>query len=557
MTALQSPAVPETSPAPSAAPMPARRSWFVSALNTVPTIVTLGLLGSVAWFGHHWGWKLPKSTELRAATTASAEKGEEWCSSHNVPEKICVECNKEKTPYCKVPRWCKEHGVYECPTHHTELAQAATVKLPQYDTVAAINLMDRTENNSRCKKFLRLIQFESVEAFDKMGVDVDVVSERPMLESLRVNGELGYDQKQLAHLSTRSAGSVWKVFKQLGEEIKAGDVLALVDAAEVGKAKSELSRSIVHWQLRKKTYDSLKNSTGIVPERQVREAESALEEAQIAIVSAQQALVNMGFKLPDGLSGLDASRLTRTLQCLGIPNELCEELGQSRTMTMNLIPIIAPQDGIIVEMDVVAGEVVQPEKVLLTLADLDQMWLTLHVRQEDSALLSPNQKVLFKPDGSKKEIEGRITFISPAVDDQTRTLKVRAVLANEDRKLKANGFGSGQIILREEPKAVTVPIEALQSDGDCQIVFVRDKGFLKGNAPKVFYARQVRVGAANDTHVELLAGVLPGEVIATKGSASFRAELLKSSFGEGCCGGHSHSHGGQESKGGGHAGHEH
>ncbi len=70
------------------------------------------------------------------------------------------------------------------------------------------------------------------------------------------------------------------------------------------------------------------------------------------------------------------------------------------------------------------------------------------------------------------------------------------------------------------------------------VVFVRDKNFLKDGSPKVSHTRQVRPAARTDTHVELLAGVLPGEVVASKGIASLRAELLKSGIGEGCCGHH-------------------
>ena len=88
-------------------------------------------------------------------------------------------------------------------------------------------------------------------------------------------------------------------------------------------------------------------------------------------------------------------------------------------------------------------------------------------------------------------------------------------------------------MLREEPQAVTVPKEAVQWDGDCNVVFVRDKNFLKDGSPKVFHIRQVRPAAKNETHVELLAGVLPGEVVATKGSAALRGELLKNNLGAG------------------------
>ncbi|HLQ44200.1 MAG TPA: hypothetical protein VK137_05695, partial [Planctomycetaceae bacterium] len=181
-------------PGPAAAPTggslasTTQRSLFGKLLNFVPTLFTFGLLAAVGFFGHHFGWKMPKASELRGATVA--EKKPNWCSEHNVPEDQCVDCNKKLLEFCEKPRWCKEHGVSECPTHHPELAQVAgEPKLPQYDTVAAINLFDRPENNSRCLRFLRRIQYESAEVFEKMGIDVDVVTERPMIESLRINGE--------------------------------------------------------------------------------------------------------------------------------------------------------------------------------------------------------------------------------------------------------------------------------------------------------------------------------------------------------------------------------
>lgn len=517
------------------------RRWFRRLWDSIPALLTFGMLAIVGWFGHHHGWRLPKASELRGDVTASRDA--EWCAEHGVPEAICVECNAKLMPKIEKPRWCLEHGVSECPTCHPELAQVTgDLKLPQYDTVAAIHLFDRTENNSRCQKFLRRIQFESLEAFDKSGIDVDVAFERPMTESLRLNGEIDFDQSQVAHLSSRVPGTVFRVFRRLGDLVRAGDVLALVDSLDVGKAKTSLSKSLIHWDHTLRTLASVRKNVDVIPRQQLREVEHDAEEAELEVVTAQQALINLGFEVPTGLNKQDAQQLTRTLQCLGLNEDLCEKLTAKGSMTMNLIPIIAPQDGIIVEMDVVAGEVVRPERSLLTLANLNPMWLTLHVKQEDSGRLSLGQKVKFRPDGGNREVEGQLSFISPSIDEQTRTIKVRVVLDNQDHGLKANSFGTGWIVLREESKAITVPVDALQSDGDCQIVFVRDKEFLRKDSFKVFHARQVRVGARNDTHVELLAGVLPGEVVASKGSASLRAELLKSAFGEGCCGGHGHAH---------------
>jgi cobalt-zinc-cadmium efflux system membrane fusion protein len=91
--------------------------------------------------------------------------------------------------------------------------------------------------------------------------------------------------------------------------------------------------------------------------------------------------------------------------------------------------------------------------------------------------------------------------------------------------------------LRSEPHAVVVKREAVQSTAGSQFVFVRDKDYQKADHPKVFHVRQVRTGARDDEFVELLAGVLPGEVVATSGSPALLAQLLRSSLGDGCgCG---------------------
>ena len=117
------------------------------------------------------------------------------------------------------------------------------------------------------------------------------------------------------------------------------------------------------------------------------------------------------------------------------------------------------------------------------------------------------------------------------------------IVFSPDGSLLANTFGTGQIVIRaearkgpddaEEKDAIVVPTEAIHWEGDCHIVFVRDKNFLEPNGLKVFQVRTVRPGVINGPYTEILAGVLPGEIIATKNSASLRAELLKNNLGAG------------------------
>jgi membrane fusion protein, heavy metal efflux system len=89
------------------------------------------------------------------------------------------------------------------------------------------------------------------------------------------------------------------------------------------------------------------------------------------------------------------------------------------------------------------------------------------------------------------------------------------------------------VILRSEPDAIVIPIEALQWDGSCHVVFVRDKAWFRKESPKLFHTRSVRPGAKTGAYTEIIAGVLPGEVVATIGSDVLRAQLLKNNLGAG------------------------
>jgi RND family efflux transporter MFP subunit len=204
------------------------------------------------------------------------------------------------------------------------------------------------------------------------------------------------------------------------------------------------------------------------------------------------------------------------------------------TKTASLIPVRAPYEGVLVASEVVAGEVVDVARTLFTVSDPNRMWLMLNVRQEDAKYVRPGLPVRFHADNGDRELSGQVVWISPAVDEQTRTLKVRVSIANEDAALRDKTFGSAQIALREEPNAIVVPRDAVQSTPDAHFVFVRDKNYFDEKSPKFFHVRQVRIGAREGQYVELLAGALPGEVIASKGSNVLLAQLLRSNLGAGC-----------------------
>jgi len=510
-----------------------RRRWWTTALNAVPNLVVFSLLGGVMYVGHHTGWKLPKMSELMGATTVAAD---DWCAEHLVPESECIECRTDLLPKGKPIGFCREHGVSECVTCHPELAQVkGEPQLPKYDTVQALALVSRPENNSRNTMHTSRVQFSSAESVAKVGIDVDVVQERPMLDAISANGELMFDPTRVGHLSPRVPGTVAVVFKTVGDEVAAGEILALVDAAQVGQAKSQFLQAVVQLQLRKTTVERLRPiaNSGAVPQKSVIEADAALQEAEVALLSTHQALVNLGFDIPEGLEARAPRTLADELRFLDIPTSVVAVL-PAGAKTANLIPVRAPYDGVLLASEVVAGEVVDTSKTLFTVSDPRRMWLVLNVRQEDAKHVRRGLPVRFHSDNGDQSVTGQIAWISPAVDEQTRTLRVRVAIDNEDGMLRDKTFGTGQIVLREEPNAIAVPRDAVQSTPDASFVFVRDKNYFDENSPKFFHVRQVRLGARDGQYVELLAGVLPGEVIASQGSNVLLAQLLRSNLGAGC-----------------------
>lgn len=503
------------------------------------TLAVVAVLSGIALWGHFNEWKLPKFSAL----TSNAKPEEQlWCIAHNVPEEGCIECNSKLVAPAPKYGWCEEHGLAQCVLDHPDLAQLPTTPVIASEDFArarrALDLRPRVENNSLCPSYERRIQFASAAAMEKAGVDIAVVVRRPIIEAVVANGEVVYDQTHSAHLASRVLGTAWRVERQVGDRVQKGDVLALIDAAEVGRAKSELLQAIAQLRLRETNVKRLSTlaGDGAVAARAVREAEASLQEGQIRLLAAQQALVNLGLPSPsDEISSLPTDEIAKEIQLLGLPAEVVSTLDVAST-TSNLFPLIAPMDGLIVNRDVVPGEVVDTTKLLFEVADVSSMWLMLDVRQEDAKYVSVGQPVLFRGSDNRTdpEIQGEVRWISTSADNQTRTVKMRVDLPNVDGRLRANTFGTGRIVLREEPQSLVVPSEAVHSDGDCSFVFVRDKNFLKEGSPKYFHVRQVRPGVKSGDTTEIIAGVLPGEIVASKNSTILAAQLLKNNLGAGC-----------------------
>lgn len=549
-----------------------KRHALLGFLRHIPTLLVLGALAAIAYWGHHTGWRMPKFADVTGHQTVAAS--EDWCTEHNVPDSVCIACHPELAGG-NVADWCKEHGVAEsrCTVCHPEILVKGVAGdwcrehgVPEsgctlcHEEIAALGLSADLEQGSKatattaattqkirplpdfsfalpvptapgkdpktCQTHARKVQFASVEAIKKAGVKLARVSEAPMTQTLTATAEIGYDRSLIAQVPPRVSGTAWRVFKDLGQPAKKGELLMLVEAAEVGKAKAELLETAASADARGKIVERLEASAkaGFRTTAELQEAQAALKEVQVRSYTARQALIALG--LP--LSKQEADNPTeKGLQFLGLPEETVKEWNREPT-TGNLLPVYAPQDGIITARNVVTGEGVEANKPLFTITDTRKMWMTLDLPSEQATRAKLGNTVRFQPDISPAlAIPGQIDWISTAIDDQTRTVKMRAIVDNADGHLRANTFGSAAITIRQVSSAIVVPDEAIQWEGCCFVVFVR-------LSDTIFQTRKVRLGAKANGMTEVMVGVLPGEVVANAGSHVLTAEILKSSLGAGC-----------------------
>jgi cobalt-zinc-cadmium efflux system membrane fusion protein len=497
---------------------PIRRG--VAALaRLVPTVLVAAALGGLFYWGSQTNWTAPKisavarwlgldagddddekkppAKEPDAKEPDAAKRA--WCEKHNVPDEQCVICHPELAAKTATPAEMKPVAVAFDPS-----------ALPTHDPRG-------------CKLLTAKITFASPEAVQTAGLRVAAVREQPLATTVTAAAELDYDPDRLAKLSPRAAGVVVRVLRDRGEPFKAGDVLVLIDAAEVGKAKADYLWAVAQLQTRTRAREAMQ--AGTVPDKTIREADAALREARLHLYTTHQALTGLGFAVRDEeFAALSVEDLERKVQFLGLPPDLTASLPTSTT-TANLLPVTAPFDGEIIDRTVVAGEVVNARQVILTVADPREMHAHLDVSPNAAAVIKLGQEVEFHADGDTRAVaRGKLNWISPAVDEKTRLLHLHGEFDNPDGRLKAKAFGTAAITVRTATKAVVVPEEAVQWEGCSHVVFVR-YGELE------YRTRRVNLGQRQGGVVEVLSGVVPGEVVVTTGSHVLKSELLKDRLG--------------------------
>ena len=317
---------------------------------------------------------------------------------------------------------------------------------------------------------------------------------------LTAPGTIVPDANRIARVAAKVVGTVAELNKRLGDTVQKGEVVATLDSREVAEAKSEFISGQVNVDLQKTLFEREQAlfEKKITAEQQFLRARQTFTEAQLRSELARQKLfaLNVGEQ--------EVASLSR------------------QTLALQRYEIKAPMSGRVVERLVDLGAPVGGEgqaKELYVLADLSSVWVELSVSTSDLGVVQEGQRVAISGGPGGKTSEARIVFISPMLNQETRSARVIAEIDNKDLTWRPGSYVTAQILVEEQTVDLRVPRSALQTIAGESVLFVRTAdGFEK---------REVALGAGDDQSVEIVFGLDAGENIAVANSFVLKAELGK------------------------------
>ena len=355
----------------------------------------------------------------------------------------------------------------------------------------------------------------SAAAIAEAGIAIWRVQPVDLEHLLPLNGSVGYDENRLLDVAANVPGRVARILVDLGQRVDRGAPLVEIESVELGRAREEYLTELAAWNASTRAYERAKKLVEAraisVGEFQTREADYLAKKA--ALEAAERALHLYGES--DG----DVARLRASAE----PDQSDADLiGAPR------IVLRAPFAGRVIERQVTPGAQVEAMKPLLTLTDLSTVWVFLQVYEKDLALLREGLPVTLRTEAYPQEsFHGRLDFLGSVVDPSTRTVRVRATVANQSEKLRPGMFVKAQV---EVPKPqselhviLAVPQSALQTLEGRTCVFTEIE-------PGVFERRLVETGHTFEGFPELLAGVRAGDAIATEGSFVLKSEFARATL---------------------------
>lgn len=312
---------------------------------------------------------------------------------------------------------------------------------------------------------------------DAIPVSVATIQETPLDRVLPITGTLA--PKSEALIAAQVEGQVEATLVDFGASVKKGQELARVDTASYEALANQAAANL---QKAKANAQDARQNLARVRELQQSRISSA-SELDTAVAREAAALAEVAAS--EAAEAIAKLNLTRSI-------------------------VRAPFDGSVSERIATAGDYVRIGSPLFRIVDDSELKFIVQAPERNASDVKVGQPVKFEVDAwPGVTFEGKVYLISPAVSTDTRGFRVGALIANKDGRLKANTFARGEIILATQVPTPMVPLEAVVSFAGVTKVF--------GIADDTARAREVKLGRVKDGLQEVLAGLRPGEVVATTG----------------------------------------
>jgi cobalt-zinc-cadmium efflux system membrane fusion protein len=341
----------------------------------------------------------------------------------------------------------------------------------------------------------------SAEAIEAAGIEVASVQSATIARKLTVPGTIMPEGDRIAHVAVKLSSIVAELRKNIGDPVEKNEVVAVLESREVAEAKSEYLAAQLTNELQQELFERDKAlwDRKVSSEQQFLRSRNEAARAKMRNDITRQKLFALG--------------LTET-EIAGLPNQPEPLLRRQE--------VRSPISGYVVERKVELGVAVGRDNLeteLFVIADLDRVWVELAVSPEDVSLVRVGQTLSVAARGSAEKAKGKLIFIGPMMDKDTRSARVVAEIDNHDGVWRPGSFVTAAIVVEERSVPVVVPVAAIQTMDGKLVAFLRTSdGFQK---------RQVVLGQRDERAVEVVSGLSLGETIAVSNAFLLKAEMLK------------------------------
>ncbi len=384
----------------------------------------------------------------------------------------------------------------------------------------------------------------SADAQKLAGLQYGHTENRVLDLAVKCNGEVLADANLMRHVTTPVTGRVIDVLVSIGDHIGEGKPLLNIRSTDIEQMESDLlqNEGQVHADLKRdllqidsdlatvsegkklseSTFNRLKNlvEEKIASQADFEAARTALEKDKINLDSLKRKR-EATISLSSERMRLITEPMKQKLRLLGVSDNELVKLLRTRQIDP-VVPVLAPESGIISDRLVNVGELVDPSKPLFTIGDFHDVWLKADVYEQDVDKVHEGQPIELEVDSLPgHKFAGRLNFVADSITPESRTLSVRAAVPNPGSKLKPKMFARMRILVGAH-KVLTIPKSAVQDAGTDKVVYMPV-------AIGKFEERKVKLGTESGDFIEVLSGIRQGDKVVTKGSFDLRAESLRQS----------------------------